>query len=93
MRFYHSANLGDNKFWVNAYFDTPNGKFSCNTPIGNCDNKVKWYDGSLWEMISTMTIEFNGNAKCITYEQNHNKFKEKGCTDNKYMVCRLTCCK
>ena len=82
MRFYHSANLGDNKFWVNAYFDTPNGKFSCDTPIGNCDNKVKWYDGSLWEMRSTMTIEFNGNAKCITYEQNHNKFKEKGCTDN-----------
>ena len=85
--------LGDNKFWVNAYFDTANGKLSCSTPIGNCDDQVKWYDGTIWTMSIYMEIDFKGDARCISYEKNNDKFKDEGCTSRKYLVCQLTCCK
>ena len=40
-----------------------------------------------------MEIDFKGNARCISYEKNNDKFKDEGCTSKKYLVCQLTCCK
>ena len=95
VKFYYSIFhwQGDNKYWLNAYFDTANSRLSCYTPIGNCGDKVKWYDGTVFEMSIYMEIEFKGLARCISYEKNEDKFKDSGCNSKKFSVCQLTCCK
>ena len=79
--------------WVNAYFDTPNGLLECKDPSNNCENKIKFYDGSIWNLLPDMTVDFRsgGNKKCLKFYRS--EFVALKCTTVRRMVCLLTCCK
>ena len=89
----------NNRVWVNAYFDTHDGKMSgdCQCPIGNdnCNNIIKHYDGTVFDLSNVATCHFHGNPACIAAvnKKKNNKMTGLGCHRQFKLICLFDCCK
>ena len=105
-RFVHLIGILLDESWstdlyVNAYFDTTSRKLSSSqlctdASINNCNDLIKFYDDTVWNFQSGMTIKFdNPNSRCIRLKSSSSNYRIEGgsCHDWKRMVCRLDCCK
>ena len=94
---------GNNHVWVNAYFDTQDGKMSgdCQCPIGNdnCNNIIKHYDGTVFDLSLITNCHFKNKQSCVGTLRNgrgngeSNRMLPMNCNGNKKMVCLYDCCK
>ena len=92
--------LGDDMdLYINGYFDTSDKTLTedkfCTDILasGNCNDIVKFYDGTVWNFFSDMNVDFQTTNECIRMTKDYT-IVSSGCTEPVYgMVCRLDCCK
>ena len=84
--------------YINGFFDTDTNKLAedqfCTNISQNCNNLVKFYDGSIWNFLPDMDVKFESLfTKCIKMNKDHH-FDITTCGQKLAgMVCRLDCCK
>ena len=84
--------------YINGFFDTDTNKLAedqfCTNISQNCNNLVKFYDGSIWNFLSDMDVKFESPfTKCIKMNKDYH-FDITTCGEKLAgMVCRLDCCK
>ena len=84
--------------YINGFFDTDTNKLAedqfCTNISQNCNNLVKFYDGSVWNFLSDMDVKFESPfTKCIKMNKDYH-FDITTCGEKLAgMVCRLDCCK
>merc|ERR1719273_1416048 len=70
--------------YVNAYFDTTSRKLSSSqlctdASINNCNDLIKFYDDTVWNFQSGMTIKFdNPNSRCIRLKSSSSNYRIEG---------------
>ena len=81
---------------MNAYFDTGGGYLAnnqkCNSINQNCNDIVKFYDGTTFNFFSPMDVNFMSTSKkCIKMESNY-VMTTADC-ENGRQICYFDCCK
>ena len=96
-----SSNGGDDNddmdLYLNGYFDTSDKKLPqdmyCTEISGNCNNIVKSQDGTVWNFIADMSVNFQTPSRCIRITKDYT-ITSSSCTEPIHgVVCRLDCCK
>ena len=87
---------GNIDIFVNAYFDTGDGYLAnnqkCNSINQNCNDIVKFYDGTTFNFFSPMDVNFMSTSKkCIKMESNY-VMTTADC-ENGRQICYFDCCK
>ena len=82
--------------FVNAYFDTGDGYLAnnqkCNSINQNCNDIVKFYDGTTFNFFSPMDVSFMSTSKKCIKMQSDNVMTTADC-DNGRQICLFDCCK
>ena len=60
---------------------------------GNCNDIVKFYDGTVWNFFSDMSVDFQTKQRCIRMKKDYTIVSSQCNKPNHGMVCRLDCCK
>ena len=82
--------------FVNAYFDTGDGYLAnnqkCNSINQNCNDIVKFYDGTTFNFFSPMDVSFMSTSKKCIKMQSDYVMTTADC-DNGRQICLFDCCK